>query len=76
VYLLRGLLYYVIRLGKQWAKYVLLAAFLFDVVGAIIVFTNPLIRLLASRPAELVPVLMEKALIALALVFLFRKPAS
>jgi hypothetical protein len=76
VYLLRGLLYYAIRLGKLWAKYVLLAAFLVDVVGAIIVFTNPFMRLLASRPAELVPVLMEKALIALALALLFKKPTS
>jgi hypothetical protein len=76
VYLLRGLLYYAIRLGKLWAKYVLLAAFLVEVVAAIIIFTNPLMRLLASRPAELVPVLMEKALIALALVLLFKQPTS
>ncbi|MBJ6141773.1 hypothetical protein JAO77_00170 [Hymenobacter sp. BT559] len=74
VYLLRGLLYYAIRLGKQWAKYVLLAGFLFDVVAAIIIFTNPLMQLLATRPEELVPVLIEKALIMLALVLLFKKP--
>ena len=76
VYLLRGLLYYAIRLGKLWAKYVVLALLFFDVVGAIIVFTNPLMRQLASRPAELVPVLIVKALIALALVLLFKKPTS
>jgi hypothetical protein len=75
-YLLRGLLYYAIRLGKQWAKYVLLAGLLFDVVGAIIVFTNPVVRLLATRPAELIPALIGKALIALALVLLFKKPTS
>lgn len=76
VYLLRGILYYAIRLGKQWAKYVVLAGFLLDVVAAVIIFTNPLMRLLATRPEELVPVLIEKALIALALVFLFKKPTS
>jgi hypothetical protein len=74
VYLLRGMLYYAVRLGKPWAKKLLLAMFLFNIVAAIVVFTNPLMQQLASRPSELVPVLIVQSLLALALVLLFKKP--
>jgi hypothetical protein len=77
VYLLRGMLYYAIRLGKLWAKKVLLAVFLFNVILSVIVYsTNPLMRRLAARPDELVPTIIVELLIVLALVLLFKKRTS
>lgn len=77
VYLLRGMLYYAIRLGKLWAKKVLLAVFLLNVALAVIVYsTNPLMRRLAVRPDELVPTIIVELLVVLALILLFKKPTS
>jgi hypothetical protein len=77
VYLLRALLYYAIRIDKQWAKKILLAIYLVNGALAVLFYsTNPLARQMARHPVEIFSTVIVEATVGIALILLFKKDAS